>query len=101
MFTGWVCVRKGSNGIDFFMCGPRSFRMRMWIGICPPSKRALRLEPEREPGALLSAARGLARARAFSAPDALARAPASGSGRQAVQPDALLLWVLGGLTCPP
>jgi len=29
MFTGWVCVRKGSNGIDFFMCGPRSFRMRM------------------------------------------------------------------------
>src|ERR1019366_2885345 len=33
MLTGWVCVRKGSKGIDFFMCGPRSFRMRMWIGI--------------------------------------------------------------------
>ena len=49
MLTGWVCVRKGSNGIDFFMCGPRSFRMRMWIGICPPSKRARRLEPERAP----------------------------------------------------
>ena len=49
MFTGWVCVRNGSNGIDFFMCGPRSFRMRMWIGIWPPSKRALLLAPEREP----------------------------------------------------
>ncbi len=33
MFTGWVCVRNISNGIDFFMCGPRSFRIRMWIGI--------------------------------------------------------------------
>jgi len=29
MLTAWVCVRNGSNGIDFFMCGPRSFRMRM------------------------------------------------------------------------
>ena len=29
---------EGLEGIDFFMCGPRSFRMRMWIGICPPSK---------------------------------------------------------------
>jgi hypothetical protein len=29
MLTGCVCVRKGSKGIDFFMCGPRSFRMRM------------------------------------------------------------------------
>ena len=27
--TGWVCVRNGSNGIDFFMCGPRSLRIRM------------------------------------------------------------------------
>ena len=35
--TGWVAVRKFSNGIDFFMCGPRSFRIRMWIGFCPPS----------------------------------------------------------------
>ena len=49
MFTGWVCVRNISNGIDFFMCGPRSLRMRMWIGICPPSNRARRLEPERAP----------------------------------------------------
>ena len=22
MFTAWVCVRNGSNGIDFFICGP-------------------------------------------------------------------------------
>jgi hypothetical protein len=34
---GWVLVRKFSNGIDFFMCGPRSFRIRMWIGFWPPS----------------------------------------------------------------
>ena len=47
--TGWVWVRKGSNGIDFFMCGPRSFRIRMWIGIWPPSKFARLLLPEREP----------------------------------------------------
>ena len=32
-FTGWVCVRNFSNGIDFFMCGPRSLRIRMWIGV--------------------------------------------------------------------
>src|SRR5436190_7053386 len=31
------------------MCGPRSLRMRIWIGFCPPSKRARRLAPEREP----------------------------------------------------
>src|SRR5438309_1837891 len=48
-FTGWVWVRNGSNGIDFFMCGPRSLRIRMWIGFWPPSKRARRLAPEREP----------------------------------------------------
>ena len=35
--TGCVLVRKFSNGIDFFMCGPRSFRIRMWIGFWPPS----------------------------------------------------------------
>jgi len=34
---GWVCVRKFSKGIDFFMCGPRSLRMRMWTGFWPPS----------------------------------------------------------------
>src|SRR3954451_6657791 len=49
MFTGWVCVRNGSNGIDFFMCGPRSLRIRMWIGIWPPSKFERDLEPVREP----------------------------------------------------
>ena len=49
MLTGWVCVRNGSNGIDCFLCGPRSLRMRMWIGIWPPSKRARSLAPEREP----------------------------------------------------
>ena len=30
-------VRNCSNGIDFFICGPRSLRIRMWIGFCPPS----------------------------------------------------------------
>src|SRR3954454_5578040 len=48
-FTGCVCVRNGSNGIDFFMCGPRSLRIRMWMGICPPSKLGRLFEPEREP----------------------------------------------------
>jgi hypothetical protein len=47
--TGWVWVRNGSNGIDFFICGPRNLRIRMWIGIWPPSKRARDLAPEREP----------------------------------------------------
>ena len=27
--TGWVLVRNFSKGIDFFMCGPRSLRIRM------------------------------------------------------------------------
>src|SRR4051812_35503432 len=49
MLKTCVCVRNGSNGIDFFMCGPRSFRMRMWIGIWPPSKFERDFEPEREP----------------------------------------------------
>src|SRR3954452_22091491 len=31
------------------MCGPRSLRIRMWMGICPPSKFGRLLEPEREP----------------------------------------------------
>ena len=35
--TGWVWVRNGSNGIDIFLFGPRSLRIRMWIGFCPPS----------------------------------------------------------------
>ena len=35
--TGCVWVRNFSNGIDIFMCGPRSLRIRMWIGFCPPS----------------------------------------------------------------
>ncbi len=47
--TACVCVRNISNGIDFFMCGPRSLRIRMCRGIWPPSKRARSLEPEREP----------------------------------------------------
>ena len=49
MLTGWVWVRNGSNGIDCFLCGPRSLRIRMWIGIWPPSKRARSFAPEREP----------------------------------------------------
>src|SRR4051794_32948664 len=47
--TGCVCVRNGSKGIDFFMCGPRSLRIRMWIGIWPPSKLTRVLLPERAP----------------------------------------------------
>src|SRR3954470_2984318 len=47
--TACVCVRNGSQGIDFFMCGPRSLRIRMWMGICPPSKLCRVFEPEREP----------------------------------------------------
>src|SRR4029077_16230171 len=35
--TGCVAVRKFSNGIDVFLCGPRSFRIRMWSGLCLPS----------------------------------------------------------------
>src|SRR4051812_8737350 len=31
------------------MCGPRSLRIRMWMGFWPPSKPTLRLLPEREP----------------------------------------------------
>src|SRR3954451_14791630 len=31
------------------MCGPRSLRIRMWMGICPPSKLCRVLEPAREP----------------------------------------------------
>src|SRR3954469_22766058 len=51
-FTGWVWVRNFSNGIDFFMCGPRSLRIRMWIGFWPPSKATRLLLPEREPAPL-------------------------------------------------
>src|SRR4051794_23354047 len=47
--TGWVRLRNCSNGIDFFMVGPRSLRMRMWIGFWPPSKFTRVLLPEREP----------------------------------------------------
>src|SRR3954468_23490818 len=47
--TACVCVRNGSKGIDFFMCGPRSLRIRMWMGICPPSKFERDLLPAREP----------------------------------------------------
>src|SRR5215213_898836 len=50
--TGWVWVRNFSNGIDFFMCGPRSLRIRMWIGVWPPSKLILFFAPEREPAPL-------------------------------------------------
>ena len=46
---GCVCVRNGSNGIDIFLFGPRSLRIRMWIGFWPPSKRARSLAPAREP----------------------------------------------------
>ena len=46
---GCVCVRNGSNGIDIFLFGPRSLRIRMWIGFWPPSKRARCLAPAREP----------------------------------------------------
>src|SRR5215218_551217 len=51
-FTGWLWVRNRSNGIDFFIVGPRSFLSRMWIGNWPPSKRARSLLPERAPAPL-------------------------------------------------
>ena len=35
--TGWVRVRNFSKGIDILWCGPRSFPIRMWIGVWPPS----------------------------------------------------------------
>jgi hypothetical protein len=50
--TGWVLVRNGSNGIDFFMCGPRSLRIRMWIGIWPPSAFGRDFLPLRAPAPL-------------------------------------------------
>src|SRR5829696_2253051 len=50
--TGWVCVRNISNGIDIFLFGPRSLRIRMWIGVWPPSNRARSLAPAREPAPL-------------------------------------------------
>src|SRR5215213_7241341 len=50
--TAWVFVRNFSNGIDFFMCGPRSLRIRMWMGVCPPSKFTRFFAPEREPAPL-------------------------------------------------
>src|SRR4029453_9178205 len=49
MLTACVCVRNGSKGIDIFFVGPRRLRMRMWVGICPPSKRGRSFAPEREP----------------------------------------------------
>ena len=42
-------VRNVSKGIDCFMCGPRSLRIRMWMGIWPPSKLERLFAPEREP----------------------------------------------------
>ena len=47
-FTCCVCVRNISNGIDIFLFGPRSLRIRMWSGFWPPSKRARCLAPARE-----------------------------------------------------
>src|SRR3954453_24008730 len=34
------------------MCGPRSLRIRMWMGVCPPSKFTFCRAPEREPAPL-------------------------------------------------
>src|SRR5687768_488637 len=50
--TACVWVRKGSKGIDIFLFGPRSLRIRMWIGFWPPSKRARSLAPARAPAPL-------------------------------------------------
>ena len=85
--TGWVWVRNFSNGIDFFMCGPRSLRIRMWIGFWPPSKPTFFLAPERCARALLAAARGLAEPGALAAADALARVARAGRRLQVVEPD--------------
>ena len=51
-FTGCVCVRNGSNGIDIFFVGPRSLRICMCSGIWPPSSDVRLFEPEREPAPL-------------------------------------------------
>src|SRR3954447_7417734 len=50
--TGCVWVRNFSNGIDIFLFGPRSFRIRMWIGFWAPSYADLLLLPERAPAPL-------------------------------------------------
>src|SRR5207248_2396084 len=50
--TGCVRVRNGSNGIDIFLFGPRSLRLRMWIGFWPPSYAGLRFDPDRAPAPL-------------------------------------------------
>ncbi len=47
-----MCVRNISNGIDCLLFGPRSLRIRMWIGIWPPSKRPRSLAPVRAPAPL-------------------------------------------------
>ena len=45
-------VRNISKGIDVFFVGPRSLRIRMWIGFCPPSKPTFFFAPERWPAPL-------------------------------------------------
>ena len=47
--TGWLYVRKGPIGIASADVLPRSFGMRMSMGICPPSKPAgILCEPARD-----------------------------------------------------
>src|SRR5262249_38891186 len=50
--TACVWVRNFSKGIDIFLFGPRSLRIRMWRGFWPPSYPVLRLLPERAPAPL-------------------------------------------------
>ena len=71
--TGWVWVRNCSKGIDILRRGPRSLRVRMWIGFCPPSYPAFRLLPERAPAPLWPRPAVLPRPGSGAAADALAR----------------------------
>src|SRR5271166_4740740 len=101
MLTGWVWVRKGSKGIDFFMCGPRSFRMRMWIGICPPSKRALRLEPDRAPAPFWPRPAVLPVPDPSPRPTRLRGRRLPGAGARLCSPMRSCPEFPGALTCPP
>ena len=87
--TGCVRVRKRSKGIDFFIVGPRSLRMRMWIGFWPPSKRTRLRKPEREPAPLWPRPDVLPEPEPSPRPTrlrVLARAP---GGAERVQPEAI------------
>ena len=101
MLTGWVWVRNISKGIDFFMCGPRSFRIRMWIGIWPPSKLARLLEPEREPAPFWPRPEVLPVPEPSPRPIRLRGRRLPGAGERLCSPIHSGFSSSLGLTCPP